>query len=169
MAADRTVPCDHSIRKESCWKAESVIGWSAAQRQLRRLRLSRLQPNGQIILNYTKVILQGRKAPTGVRLHLLHSSQASWQSEVTKKARKGQNVSSLLLFDSAQPRGGGGQAEFIFDVRQFGVSQRARLHFSTPVLYTEQLKTTNEKSHKERKWEQKFNLTALKIDNSSEV
>lgn len=50
-----------------------------------------------------------------------------------KKARKGQNVSSLLLFDSAQPRGGGGhQAEFIFDVRQFGVSQRARLHFSTP-------------------------------------
>lgn len=88
-----------------------------------------------------------------------------------KKARKGQNGSSLLLFDSAQPRGGGGgrQAEFIFDVRQFGVSQRARLHFSTPVLYTEQLKTTNEKSHKERKWEQKFNLTALKIDNSSEV
>lgn len=168
MAADRTVPCDHSIRKESCWKAESVIGWSAAQRELRRLRLSRLQPNGQIILNYTKVILQGRKAPTEVRLHLLHSSQTSWQSEVTKKARKGQNVSSLFRFDSAQPRGGH-QAEFIFDVRQFGVSQRARLHFSTPVLYTEQLKTTNEKSHKERKWEQNSIEQPSKFDNSSEV
>lgn len=79
-----------------------------------------------------------------------------------KKARKGQNVSSLFRFDSAQPRGGR-QAEFIFDVRQFGVSQRARLHFSTPVLYTEQLKTTNEKSHKERKMRTEFNRTALKI------
>lgn len=34
MAADRTVPCDHSIRRESSWKAESVIGWSAAQHEL---------------------------------------------------------------------------------------------------------------------------------------
>lgn len=168
MAADRTVPCDHSIRKESCWKAESVIGQSAARRDLRRLRLSRLQPNGQISLNYTKVILQGRKAPTEVRLHLLHSSQASWQSKVTKKARKGQNASSLFRLDSAQPHGGSHQAEFVFDVRQFGASQRARLHFSTPVLYRA-AKNHKREIPQRKKMRTKFNLTALKIDNSSEV
>ena len=164
MAADRTVPCDHSLRKESCWKAESVRGWSAAQRQLRRLWLSRLQPNGQIILNYTKVILQGRKAPTEVRLHLLHSSQASWQSKVTKKARKGRKVSSRFLFDSLQPP----SRICIWCKAVWCFAERARLHFSTPVLY---------RAAKNHKWEipqrkkmrTKFNLTALKIDNSSEV
>jgi len=46
---------------------------------------------------------------------------------------------------------GSHKTEFVFDVRQFGVLQRAQLHFSTPSLYTEQLKTTSKKSHKEKK------------------
>lgn len=44
----------------------------------------------------------------------------------------------LILFSCLQPpsqRTGSHKTEFIFDVRQFGVLQRARLHFSTPILY----------------------------------
>lgn len=51
---------------------------------------------------------------------------------------------------------GSHKTEFVFDVRQFGVLQRAQLHFSTPVLYTEQLKPqaknpTRKKKEKKRK------------------
>lgn len=81
--------------------------------------------------------------------------------------------SSLNCVQPPSQTTGSHKTEFVFDVRQFGVLQRAQLHFSTPVLYTEQLKTTSKKSHKERKQKrkkkQKWNLTALQIDNSSEV
>ncbi len=175
MAADRTVPCDHSIRRESSWKAESVIGWSAAQHELGGSGCPNCNPMAKFIffcLNYTwrKVEIQGReKAPTEVRLcfiycrgetlfYLLHSSQAPWQLEDTKKVRKDENVSSLFLVNCVQPpqqTTGSHKTEFVFDVRQFGVLQRAQLHFSTPILYTEQLKTTSKISHKEKKKKKK--------------
>lgn len=115
-----------------------------------------MESNGQILLNYTgrKVEIRGRKgAHRGETLfYLLHSSQAPWQLEDTK--RKDENDSSLFLVNCVQPpkhTTGSHKTEFVFDVRQFGVLQRAQLHFSTPILYTEQLKTTSKKSHKERK------------------
>lgn len=65
---------------------------------------------------------------------------------------------------------GSHKTEFVFDVRQFGVLQRAQLHFSTPILYTEQLKTTSKKENPTRNKKKKIEeLTALQIDNSSEV
>lgn len=87
-----------------------------------------------------------------------------------KKERKDENVSSRFLVDYVQPPSqttGSHKTEFVFDVRQFGVLQRAQLHFSTPVLYTEQLKTTSEKIPQIKKKGKK--KTALQIDNSIEV
>lgn len=88
MAADRTVPCDHLIRRESSWKAESVIGWSAAQHELGGSGC----PNRNQMAKFheKKKKIQGRKgAHRGeTLLYLLHSSQASWQSEDTKKSGK---------------------------------------------------------------------------------
>lgn len=87
MAADRTVPCDHSIRRESSWKAESVIGWSAAQHELGSSGCPNCNPMAKFF-NYTgrKVEMRERKgAHRGETLfYLLHSSQASWQLEDTK-------------------------------------------------------------------------------------
>lgn len=89
----------------------------------------------KLSLNYTKVILQGEEgAHRGETSSIALKSGLLTVKGHKKKARKGQDVSSLFLSDRAQPRGGSQQAEFVFDVRQFGVSQRARLHFSTPVL-----------------------------------
>lgn len=87
-------------------------------------------------------------------------------------------LGSLSVVQPPSQTTGSHKTEFVFDVRQFGVLQRAQLHFSTPILYTEQPKTTSKKSHKEKikeknnnkqKNKQKSNLTALQIDNSSEV
>lgn len=59
MAADRTVPCDHSIRRESSWKAESVIGWSAAQRDLN------CNPMAKFFFNYAGRKVEIRKGGKG--------------------------------------------------------------------------------------------------------
>lgn len=53
-AADRTVPCDHSIRKESCWKAESVIGWSAAQREFGGFGCPNRNPMAKLLFKITQ-------------------------------------------------------------------------------------------------------------------
>lgn len=78
---------------------------------------------------------------------LLHLSRASWQLEDTEvKVRKDEKFSSLFGVDREQPPShttGSHETEFVFDVRQFGVLQRAQLHISTSILYTEQLKTTS--------------------------
>lgn len=105
-------------------------------------------------------------------LFLIYCTQVrppdSWRSQKGK----------IFLINCVQPPSqttGSHKTEFVFDVRQFGVLQRAQLHFSTPVLYTEQLKTTSKKkSHKKKlkitkKIKIKKELTALQIDNSSEV
>lgn len=68
--------------------------------------------------------------------------------------RKDEKFCSRFLVNCVQPPSqttGSHKTEFVFDVRQFGVLQRAQLHFSTPILYTEQLKTTSKKSHKRKK------------------
>lgn len=87
MAADRTVPCDHSIRRKSSWKAESVIGWSAAQHELGS-GCPNCNSVAKFFFNYTVRMVgkQGRKgAHRGETLfYLLHSSQASWQSNDTQ-------------------------------------------------------------------------------------
>lgn len=157
MAADRTVPCDHSIRRESSWKAESVIGWSAAQHELGGFGCPNCNPMAKSVFNYTgkRLKYRGEKAPTEVRLCFIYCTQVrppgSWR---TQKVRKDEKVSSRFLVNCVQPPSqttGSHKTEFVFDVRQFGVLQRAQLHFSTPILYTEQLKSTSKKSHKEKK------------------
>lgn len=79
MVADRTVPCDHSIRRESSWKAESVIGWSAAQHELGGSGCSNCDPNGQILLlklHRKEGWNTGeKKAPTEVRLSFIYCTQ----------------------------------------------------------------------------------------------
>lgn len=103
-------------------------------------------------------------------LFLIYCTQVrppdSWRSQIGK----------IFLINCVQPPSqttGSHKTEFVFDVRQFGVLQRAQLHFSTPVLYTEQLKTTSKKNptrkNKKTKNKTKKELTALQIDNSSEV
>lgn len=167
------------IRRESSGKAESVIGWSAAQHVLGGSGCSNWNLKAKFFFNYTgkRLKYKGEKAPTEATSFYLKSialkSQASWQLEDTKRWRRDESVPSHFLISCVQPPSqttGSHKTEFVFDVRQFGVLQRAQLHFSTPILYTEQLKTTSKKSHKKRKKEkQKWNLTALQIDNSSEV
>lgn len=100
--------------------------------------------------------------PTEVRFCYIYCTQVrppgSWKDK--KRAWKIKNSSSGFLVNCVQPPSkttGSHKTEFVFDVRQFGVLQRAQLHFSTPILYTEQLKTTSKtKSHKEKK-KKKFN------------
>lgn len=171
MAADRTVPCDHSIREESCWKAESVIGWSAAQRHTRRLRLSRLQPKWPNSFKLHKgFILQGRKAPTQVRLHLLHSSQASWQSEVTKKKpEKVRRVSSLFLLDGALPRGGGQQAEICVWCKAVWCFAESPVTLLYPRPLHRAAKNHKREIPQRKKRRTKVNQQPSKFDNSSEV
>lgn len=155
MAAHRTVPCDHSIRRESSWKAESVIGWSAAQHELGGSGCPNCNqwPN-YLITQEGRWKYRGEKAPTEVRLCFIYCTQVRPPGSWRTQKRKDENVSSLFLLNCVQPPSqttGSHKTEFVFDVRQFGVLQRAQLHFSTPILYTEQLKTTSKKSHKERK------------------
>lgn len=95
-----------------------------------------------------------------MRLCFIYCTQVrppgSWRTQ--KKKEKMRMFSSLFLVNCVQPPSqttGSHKTEFVFDVRQFGVLQRAQLHFSTPVLYTEQLKTTSKKSHKEKKKKKK--------------
>lgn len=158
MAADRTVPCDHSIRRESSWKAESVIGWSAAQQELGGSGCPNCNPMAEFF-NYTgrKVEIQGGEKRRPQRWNFV--SSIALKSGLLavgghKKRRKDENVSSLFLVNCVQPPSqttGSHKTEFVFDVRQFGVLQRAQLHFSTPILDTEQLKTTSKKIPQRKK------------------
>lgn len=53
------------------------------------------------------------------------------------KSQGQQSCLSQLLVNCGQPplqTTGSHKTEFVFDVRQFGVLQRARLHFSTPTF-----------------------------------
>lgn len=111
----------------------------------------------------------GEKAPTRVRLSSIAEVRlsfnyctqvrppGSWRTQ--RKWRKEEGISSLFL-NCVQPPSqttGSHKTEFVFDVRQFGVLQRAQLHFSTPVLYTEQLKTTSKKNPTKKEREKKKN------------
>lgn len=97
MAADRTVPCDHSIRRESTWKAESVIGWSAAQRELGGAGCPNCNQMAKFLFwipQQTEVeIGGGEKVPTiDTWFHLLHSSQglqAAWGHKKVKEKPRG--------------------------------------------------------------------------------
>lgn len=158
MTADRTVPCDHLIRRESSWKAESVIGWSAAQQDLGGSGC----PNRNQMAKFhkQKKLSYGEKRCPQRWDYVISIALKSGLLAVGghKKVRKDEKASSRLLVNCVQPPSqttGSHKTEFVFDVRQFGVLQRAPLHFSTPILYTEQLKTTSEKNptKKERKKE----------------
>lgn len=91
----------------------------------------------------------GSSGDTGEKLFL--KSALKSDSRRTQKEPGGggdERSTRLFLVSCVQPLSqttGSHKTEFVFDVRQFGVLQRAQLHFSTPVLYTEQLKTTSEK------------------------
>lgn len=123
MAADRTVPCDHSIKR-------ILLEGRECNRVVCCSTPPRLQPNGQILLNYTKVILQGEegahRGETSSIALKVRPPDSPRSREEQEKVRMFPGFSFWMLR--------GHQAEFGFDVRQFGVSQRARLHFSTPVL-----------------------------------
>lgn len=160
MAADRTVPCDHLIRRESSWKAESVIGWSAAQHEL--------GGSGCPNRNQMAKFHEKKKKDTGEK-----RCPQRWDFVISialksgllavgghKEVRKDENVSSHFPINCVQPPSqttGSHKTEFVFDVRQFGVLQRAQLHFSTPILYTEQLKTTSKKKNPTKKERKKSN------------
>lgn len=73
MAADRTVPCDHLIRRESSWKAESVIGWSAAQHELGGSCCRNC--NQMAKFHKKKSRYRGEKVPTEVRLCYIYCTQ----------------------------------------------------------------------------------------------
>lgn len=122
-----------------------------------RLRLSELWSDGQIAQR-----LKSRRGGGGPQrwdfvLSIALKSGLLAGRRSRKKVRGGKMFPHFSLSVSVRPpeqTTGSHRTEFVFDVRQFGVLQRAQLHFSTPpppVLYREQLKTTSKKSHKERK------------------
>lgn len=122
-------------KKKSTWKAESVIGWSAAQRELGGSGCPNCDPMAKL---HREVEIEGGGAPTEVRLCLIYCTQVRppGRLEVTeKKGRRGEmfpHFSSSVSVQPPEQTTGSHRTEFVFDVRQFGVLQRAQLHFSTP-------------------------------------
>lgn len=149
--------------KESSWKAESVIGWSAAQREIRGYCMA--VPIGIQWPDYSFEITQSVYNTGGERgeifyFHLLHSRQASgsWRSHRRKRAFSLSLASpppSLIACSLPEQTTDSHRTEFVFDVRQvwcFAESPVTLLYPPTQ-SFTEQLKTTSKKSHKEKEKE----------------
>lgn len=90
--------------------------------------------------------------------YLLHSSQASWQFGGHKKNEE-KDVFFLckLCVQPPSQTTGSHKTEFVFDVRQFGVLQRApvTLLYPRPFIHRAAKNHKQKKSHKERKKKKK--------------